>query len=484
MKKFVRIISLMLAALMLVLCLASCGRRQIKELLDMDEDERAAKLYELAGEVMDGLDSYTSEMTMSISGSVDGMTVSANGNGEMKHSDINGDNMAYCQTTYTSMKISGHGVEETETATTADGYYDGKMYISHKDNDIDQKLWSPSSVEQYREYLASKQDEEIDFKIEYFSNREAERDEDDGSWKTTLSGSNSEGLEAMKKMVGGIDEIFASTYTLKDVEVTIEYDKKYYPQSIEANYIFEVISGKSSTSLPTITIEVEYDDYNETEIEEPDFEGYTETADLAIIDKVDDAFEKIEDCDERVNFTANVLTRVSDAGNGTTYSRSSYKYTGSAYYEAENKFKYNMKMYNGDIASPTSNDIIVYTYSNGKQHAGFANSPNGQVTICTDLEAKDYIASITNYPEFASQKVQSITQKKDGVYEFTLAPAVADELKEGIEDEGAKVTSVSAVLTVTMNGDSVKSYVYTVTLDYTQSGHKLKLIHTFDVQFS
>jgi len=411
------------------------------------------------------------------------MSVSASGNGEIKFYDIHGEDMAYYETTYTNAKVSGEGIEETNIATTVNGYYDGKMYISYKDNKVDQKLWAPSSADQYREYLESKEDDNTDFKVEYFSNKEAERDEDDGSWTTTMSGASEEGLKNMKKMVGGVADIFESTFYLKDVEVTIEYDKKYYPQYIEANYIFAVISGKTASSVPTLCIEIEYDDYGETEVDEPDLGSYTETKDLTVIDKVADAFEAREEYNERVNFTAGLLTRVSDADNGTSYSRASYKYTGSAYYEG-NKFKYNVKMQNGDVSNPSTKDITVYSYSNGKQSVMQEGSTVGTATICTDLEAKAFMSDFVNYPDFSSGKIQSIAQKSDGVYEFTFFPSAADELKEAITETGAKVTSTSAVLTVTMNGDSIKSYVYTVTLNYTDSGYKLKLVQTMDVQFN
>ena len=410
------------------------------------------------------------------------MLPAASASGEEMIANAHDDDMVHFETTTTSTKISGSGMSESETATTTSGYYDGKMFTSHKDNDVDQKLWSEITLDGYKSYLESKTSD-TDFKVEYFNNVEVDRD-DDGSWEMSLSGINSEGLKEMLNMLNGLDQLFASVFTVKDIEVTMELDKKYIPQSLEFVVVFEKTGTDSSAKMPAITVEAEYKDFNDTEIDEPDLDGYTKTGDLSAVQKVLNSIEKMEKYDETLNFTANLLVRVSDATNGTSYARNSYKYTGTAYYEAENKFKYVIKEHDGDISNPSSSQITVYNYSNGRASVGRASSTNGTSTECTDFEAKEFVSSLVHSHNLAMYYVESVSVKNDNSYEFVLSPASADELKEGLEEEGAKVTSVTATLTVTMNGDKISDYVYTATVYYTSVGVKCKLIQTMSVTFN
>ncbi len=472
----------MLIIATVMLCLPSCGKKQIRELMKMDEDERAVKLYELADETLNDIESYTIEMYMLVSATIENISLSVSADGEMKYSNINGDDMAYLETTTTNMTVSGSGVNENESNTAISGYYDGKMFVSNKSKDSVQKLWSPSSAEQYREYLDSKSDDDIEFEVEHFSEREAER-KDDGSWKIELSGVNAEGMADMIDMLHGIDEMFGDSYELRDVEVSMRLDQKYRPESLDVSYIFEAASNKVVAAAPTVTVEAEYKDFDQTEIEAPDLSGYVETYDLAVVDKVLDGFDKLTSFEERVDFTASNLFRVNDAITGTQYSRDSYKYVGSAYYQLDDDFRYTLKMQDADVASSNAGNTMVYSYADGKQVITLGDGAIYSTNTCTDYEAKLFIEEFINCSNFSMSVVKDIAQRGENKYEFTLVSSAVDDLKSEIESTGAQVSSVTAVLTVTMNGDSIKSYVYTESLNYTLNGYDYTYTQTRQVDF-
>ena len=201
-------LSLSLALLMCLTVSAafvSCKQDITKELNKMDEPTRALELYKLVDEKMSALLSYTTEMEMHMTGTIQGQAITVEGTGEQVfYGDETTADFAYYSETNT--KVTLEDLNTSVVTSSIEGFRDGKMFVREENNGAITKLWSPITATEYAEFLISKEEDSINPADWDLSSADvaAQRScvqKDDGSWEIVYSSFSADAMKSFEKMV-------------------------------------------------------------------------------------------------------------------------------------------------------------------------------------------------------------------------------------------------------------------------------------------
>lgn len=420
-----------------------------KNIEDYPEDERAFALFDKLDASMKTVSSYEEESLISMKFNYSDAPYSVTLDGFTKIAGNNTDDyFEYSEVEQTVYAAGGL----IENFTVSQAYSDGKMYFSQKQGNVSSKMFSNTTYEEYLECRSYASNEPLDMEITKLATvTEATRD-DNGLWSATYKGFSADTTKSsLLSMVE--DSLFAmitENATLADMEITLKSDSELRPRSCDIEFIFaskdETATASLISNLPSIKINVEYEDYNVTSKDDVDLTGYSEVDNLPIIYKL---FVELREIKNRENGTVDVggyyvidnKTAISEKYSGTySSSDSGYKFNVTHNYEGS---KYTMDY---------RNETLTIVQGNGLESSEIS-----------ELVAKETISSIIDPALFSIHKVLGVTLESQkgntAVYNLKINSKNGPEYNIA-KASGGSVMNNEAMITATFVDGQLTSYRY------------------------
>lgn len=431
------------------------------EVLAVSEDERAFKLFDIVERQIDKADSYTMNMTTEATLPVaDGISVSAHGTAVSYIKGQTAQDLCLYNEVNTTVTVTvGDEVIETQ-ATSVTGYQDGNYYRKKTEDGKTTAIFSPLTRTEYFDHLEYMSDSfELDFSSDACITSTCVQN-DDGTWSATYTDFFAEALD---KLTAGIDDLaeLLDGVKIKDAEVTLNVSEDFYADEMNVTFVFLSLNGAPP---PTVTLNVEFSDYNETEAKSVDLAEYTELGDLRIIDKLAKATEVFTDRSSATYETA-VTQRIIFGGETVT---STALYHGS-FSNTESGFAHEMVC--EDEASSS-----VIKYANGN----LVVTIDGESikTESTDAVQKALINSIILEGAVTDDTVSELRKSTEDLNKYYLTDYSPDTSRYDYLLEIAEAEAwetAEAEITVTLQGTRFLGYSYVLRLKTENNGFSLKV---------
>jgi len=414
MKRFWRITSILIAALMLLSVFVSCGSgSQTPEevMANMTDKEKADYLSEKNDEYY--AKGATVDMTLSavISGSLVGVNMSGDYSATIVNTIVINDNgdISSMSVENTESNVTAAGETQTEKYSVTEGFYDGIMYYAkvpeNKDESNTVRLKSNCTSAQYGDYLKEKSGEKPDFNLTKDCQTVTVKKSEDGSqWILTFSdlAEGSTVTEQWGEMMGELPvdmrvrgfkavlyvDVNTLALTYSRIDVVISAD--------DANYSLELrLSVQSTFSLPD----------KDTVLIPENIDSYEEAGDLI------SAYYATEDLQKLVyskdaSATLAISVKLNQVVGNSTTALSTYKETDRLNYaEIDNKFKYHIV---ADISSTGSEDSQIIIKNNGAKQTILQNGSPYSTTTQLKFEARSFIATTLKAYNLILDKVTGI----------------------------------------------------------------------------
>lgn len=461
MKKYVKLISLVLVVVLFATLASSCGISRIKNLIsgffetpieELPLEERTKKVLEKISQKTDETSSVDMELSMIFEGmAIDGSEFKFTVNGESKYRELES-GFQYSQNQTISMIVPG---KASEVTTYESGYYNGKMYENVVDSSSVTKVYSELSADEYKAHMNENFSsdgidlQEGDFEI-------TSCDKNNNEWVIVITNFSEYGVQTIQKeLLSDIESLVAQTHIIDDLVFTIKADNDFNLKGYEIDAVFKTIEAKYDTRpVPVLSFSYEMTDMGSTEpLKKVDFTGYTRVDDLRIYDVVNKALnDKIDD--EYCELYSKIETKVSlKNGSYSTTQTSKNIYDGS-FENKEDGFKFNFK-YTADSKTST------ITYENLEQIVD-NGSYEKTTTYKTDHTARMFVDEIIDPVGFRINGLIEcgVFDEEEGIYKF--------QFKNGSqytsESLGVSVKSDTAILKVTMKDGEITNLDYALNI--------------------
>lgn len=399
------------------------------------EPKNATELFEVIDKNMSALDSYETKVETLIKYNYYGMHINVFVDGSLVVDSLKKDNPFFYQYSHTTMKCEEQSLEQEQDEMWA--YDDGKMYIYNKGIDVNQKLYSNMTKEDFEIYLDKKLDDDFDFTD--CKNADATK-MDDGGWTLEFSGYTKKTIDDFCKKNDFDATEFG--FDIIDFKVTVKADKDLYATSIRVDCIFD--SDEHSDNVPECVVINSYSNFNNVKRNDLMFEkdGYTEVEDVRIFDDLE---EKIEELYELNNckFTLDVKQEYSVDGS----IMAEYAEKDTVVYGNENGgFYYN-------IAADVDGDTVTFAYKNGMKRIEI--NDNSQNYSSNDAEERTFINGLINSVKYDPKRVTNIQETSDGVYKLDIAYADPTFYQSVFEQLGIDESYGKQTIIFTIENDKI-----------------------------
>ena len=464
--KFIKLLSLALSIVMLAgvaLTLGSCGifekTPSPDDILELNEDERAYKLFEIASRNSDKANSFSSETDLILELQLnEDFIIKASGEASTRADGIRASVLReHTENEIVVAVIQGDETAETSVRTVS-GYSDGFYYREiETDGNTPIRLCSELSRLEYLDHLEFLSDG-LDLSLaEHDSFTTTCTYNEDGSWTATYTDFFEEAMATFDSYISELSYLFPEGTELDDLVIELKVTEDFYIDSFTVEYIYKNLSIPSAV-LPTVELTVQMFDYDTTELEAKDLSLYTVVDDIRAIDKTEKALSNM--MDRSYSEFALEVDQYTYLLDGESEMDSIYS---GSYSNTNGKFSYSLTVTD---ALDSDAEAIEITYSNGKQTVtggeGFVPSVNSS----SDEEQKRVLKQLFDYATFNPSGVRNVTKKGTGTYVFDLDIADISEFDVILESVGADSWQLSrSTLTVTLVGNKITAYAYELELN-------------------
>lgn len=319
----------------------------------------------------------------------------------------------------------------TQDSEQIRAYYDGKMYYGSIFNGLKQRFCSKMS---YDEYVVARDNSPLDDSVYLDCTKKEFAQNDDGTWQIKLSGYTGKAIAAFLEDSGTSEKELGSK--VLDIELNILVDGDFYEKKSEMRAVFE------NSEKAQLEVFGEYFDINATEPNTADLKTseYVEVADVRVLDNVSEAIKNLEKA-KKAKFTYEVTQKL-ELKSGT----SSYNEKDVTTFGVENGKYY----YDIDITSSNGNGTIKYR--NGIYEVVGTSNKYQQ----SEDEAKDFIASLIDGPNYNSLLVSEIKKTGENTFELKIGQPVETGVKNVFDQIQCEITKIEQTIKVTFEGENIK----------------------------
>ena len=434
-----RLFSILLAFALLI-SLASCAKEKAPATAETAEKPfvptSAEELWEKADSVMDALESYGIKQEMKMVFYTSGNKIETDAVAEGVYS--NGEENYYRYMTAKNHMVC-QALSMDETIESKEAYYDGKMYRLNKSTDVDQKLCSPISAEDYKEYEEDSLLEDVDFDD---CMRKDFSVQEDGTWKLAFSGYTKKTIALVMDEFDLDDEMLGAD--VLDMDVAMLTDGEFRVKELEIKFLFDL--KEDSTTAPEFTIKASYDRYNEAKFDLEAFlpEEYTEVANLLILDEFEKGIEEYHNS-KKGKFVLTTKTETKFMGQTVTEEEEDRV----SYGEENGSFYY-------DLTAESAEGKVEMNYRGGvlKLTVGGESESGPQ----TEAEAKETVDGLIDSAEFAKEYVTAVEKSGEDTYLIKIAKLNEAEWSAAFQSQGMEYVSGSQEISVTFKDGKLTQY--------------------------
>ena len=412
--------------LLIALTLTSCvgvpqnnTSQTLTEQKNLSEPQTATELWERIDDTMNALDSYEATVSSRITAYNEGYEVTATITGNAAQSGMQSGNFYSYNYAKTTVRILELQVKMDNKVTEV--FKDGKVYISNVGNDVESKLCSPMTMEEYKKY--SEDNNILDYDIQDCTSKSFTKNEDN-TWSLNFSGYTNKVMHSLVDHFG-MEDVFNAE--MLDMEVSIEADEAFRALKFDCTFVFDTEEGDEN--IPQMTITSKYSSFNEfvpdpEAINESEFQ---EIEDIRILGDISDKMNDIRNAKEG-SFELEIEQKVTFAGD-------------SSHYKEKDTVKYGKK--NGafyyDITAMVDDASFKILYEKGLQTI----IQDGETTSApqTSEEAEEFIWSLINSSQYNKNYVTNMISDGDGVYEIVCEKADSNAFASLFVAMGARYES-------------------------------------------
>ena len=387
--------SLLLCIALLFSCLAftSCTQNEADEKNEpVKKIETAEELMERIDETMDQLDLYEIEMDMDITFYIQYKQLKNIAEGRLIISGTKSQNYVYYNET--KVNISSDELDVNKETESVLAFRDGEIFMSNQLDEIDQKIRSKISKEDFIIFLAEQNDSQFD--VLDCENKAILQNEDE-SWKLTCSGYSPENAI---KLLGESFDTDTLGAPITDMELTMNADKDFHMADMSIRFIFE----KTTSNMPEVNVSFECVSFNDSKVEDGliDKTKYTEVPDVRDYYKIERLIKEAVN-KSRGYFNLDINQAVTIDPEEKTSSERYIVYYGI-----------NDEKYYHQIISRSDNGTFEINYKEGVQTVTGAKD-----TEMTDMEAKTLMQTLINSANYDKTRVSTL-EKTDNGYVVTI----------------------------------------------------------------
>ena len=431
-----KLLVLLFTAALFVLAFTSCGFNP----------KTTEDLMKKIDKKMDSLDSYQTDMKMNLSTEINGYQCVADmkGKGVLIHGD-KGRFYYYdfAEGTTEIRDTEKNEVIESVTTKTLNAFHEGNMYVLTEQGDIEQKLYSPLTKDEYLAYL-EKQESEFDIDFESCVNKSFEKNED-GSWILKYSGYTKKTVNDIVEMFGG-DDLFEEE--IEDMEIVIRVNADFTVKDMEIKMIFE-----NEATISEFRMSMQYSKYNEATVVADvslNTSDYKEVADCRLLTEIEDMLEELEDA-ENGSFELDLVQKLKTTS--PFYESTSSENDRVTYGKKDGKYFYN-------ISATYDNGRIEISYENGKQTVTMSGVT--ETVDQTEKEAKAFIGGLINTAQYEAVRVTDISKSNDGVYTIKCNRPNENLYQPVFSSVGVSNPTVTQTIKITVQDDKITKIENTV----------------------
>ena len=433
-------IAFLLAVVMLAtVAMTSCAA------LPFGAPDTVEKLMERIDNRMDRYDSYKATTEIEMVAYVSGNKIEATGSGStVTVGDEDDKNYAFYQEYESHTECDELDIDESAVSVKA--FYDGKMFVSTKSEDIDQRFYSEMSAEAFADHL-ERVSPDLESELLVQCDAKDFVRNDDKSWKITLSGYSDKALEKISDSLSVSDGILGGE--IKDVNITVFADKKFNITSVSMEFVFD---ADNADETPKVSAKISYSELGEAKAVELKASDYKKVDNVAILSEVT---KMLSEAREDTDGAADIKTTQNVTINGKNVPIYTQEIA-LGYGEKEGKFFYNASIKGTGDAAATE-----VSYSNGEETTKAPDSAPTKL-MRSEQEARALVTSLLNSAQYDEKTVTAITKKSDKFYVLDTLVPDEDEFDSLLEGIGAKYKSSSKAVSVTVKNDkvaSIKSHV-------------------------
>ncbi len=272
MKKFLRIIALVMTVALFVLTLSSCNSIKLSK---MTEDEKAIYFYDRMCEKLEDAQSYIINSNMKVEQKFGEITDDSELRIEASLSDKDGDGLKYVEKEYE--------IEDGKPELQGEfGFDDGKIFLSLEEN----KMVSEVNAEDFRVFMdETTKIEDADFNIttDNCAKTSYNKTENKG-YKVAFSNFSGDAVSALVARMSNLLGLNRGILTVKSYSLDAEMDKKYIPLNETEIIELEVNFGYEGSMSLKLTVNTEYSNVNEDVTPEiPDLGAFKAISDVRAV---------------------------------------------------------------------------------------------------------------------------------------------------------------------------------------------------------
>ena len=467
-----RFVTLMLAAVLLigfVLPMAACAD-ETERLLNMESEERAARLMELAAKAIDKASCMRFRRSVDIRN-----PYYASFHTETESiTYINGDDgITYISNSRDKTKL----VSEGTFINRKWGYTDGIFFSSHEEGGNESCFKAPMSQEEFEDaYPVEDLWEYLDFLFDEVSctTLTAEQTEN-GSWSATYEGFSEREANAFLRSIGYIPAFMTDTHDPKDMQVTLYMDAALRPVYLSVEVLFHK-NKKLPGKLPTVRVTYDFIEWDEGELDASDksvnLSSYTEIPDMEILDVFFGGLTAREQGSDYA-FTIHTATTATGRDENGQPIHVTGDVTQLVDFSTSGGFRFTMEY-------EQEGKRHELTYAGGDAFLTVYNENGRKIESKSmkmlDAQAYDTVKNLINPMAISPADIAAaeVLNQGHGLYRYELKDDVMAALHSSLQaifaDASIKTVDVDAELEAEIRNGVLVSYVVTVSADLTVDG--------------
>lgn len=410
------------------------------------------KAFYLFNENLESFSSYTVDMTLSATGTMQGMPFSVTGSGKLIVIDTPTEVFYYDDAIERIDVGNGTAVQDMVVKS---GYVNGKMFSYQSVNGEADGVYSELTDSDWRAYAKEKEeDEALTLSNEMVGNAALTVTAE--GYTATFTDFTEKGLSKIKRAYGDMSSVIGDDPS--DIEITISVDAWKKPLCMTVAFLYEAETG---TNAPTFVIEGVYRDVNRTAPIAVDLSGYRNVGDLRVIERAERALGKIMEASAATwkSYESCVMS-----SGGTQVSSSDVTVNASF---TDGKDGYRFSLTDSDGGKARYENGVMYSQSAGQKE---------QSASCDEQAARSYLNdTYLDFAELTVHKASGVTKTESG-YEITLSDvdlSMFDSMLEG----GNQIDDLLGVVTVEWKEGKLAYLSYEISFELiTQQG-------TFSVKY-
>lgn len=410
------------------------------------------KAFYLFNENLESFSSYTVDMTLSATGTMQGMPFSVTGSGKLIVIDTPTEVFYYDDAIKRIDVGNGTAVQDMVVKS---GYVNGKMFSYQSVNGEADGVYSELTDSDWRAYAKEKEeDEALTLSNEMVGNAALTVTAE--GYTATFTDFTEKGLSKIKRAYGDMSSVIGDDPS--DIEITISVDAWKKPLCMTVAFLYEAETG---TNAPTFVIEGVYRDVNRTAPIAVDLSGYRNVGDLRVIERAERALGKIMEASAATwkSYESCVMS-----SGGTQVSSSDVTVNASF---TDGKDGYRFSLTDSDGGKARYENGVMYSQSAGQKE---------QSASCDEQAARSYLNdTYLDFAELTVHKASGVTKTESG-YEITLSDvdlSMFDSMLEG----GNQIDDLLGVVTVEWKEGKLAYLSYEISFELiTQQG-------TFSVKY-